>query len=1030
MEGVAIPLPPALPPPLKAGSFRSRRNSSSSGFRLQDHPQPQQDDASSVYSLYKQKIDSMFESDTSSKVQNCVQARIEKMFSDVAKDGGIPINDIGCHSFSVDYMGSVPLQEKVTSLAGLQSPLSELYFSYRKSSRHKKLLTGRLEISSSGLKVQYQGEKGDLEQLNSFPTIAVWSAVKFVMQGNQQPASYAFLPLITDPDNLEKQQLFRSVDPSEKKLTNFFPSEVHSPLFAVVMRKIGAHKQLECHGFICQTSEDAIVIAATLYKALMAHMKAKERKPKNKNGVTCMSVGSSIYNDPGGAPVRPPRRKRSSNSSVKSGGGTTETVDTAETKRADSMPQNVQKIQNSKQKKNVESSESTAVDLDAIVPYEEPKQIRQEPEEITEIKPQPLLDKFNTYRSTHQKQITAEIKQVMNESVNMGLKRVKSVRKRIEETKENSGDILTKVTIPRSGSFLNAGGLTRYKSKVQRNNGLATGGSPLGFSELFNEFRLQEGLHSVDEILGVIIDPEGMSFNDLKPIYKEFLLKLALTLTKDELYQRSKLIMRRQKKKLTRNNSVHSKKRQVPVYNRFKRLKHIFQKIRLAKETKLTTGSSENDAKLPESSISSSSYDTRHFKPKEVKITRRQSYKKRSSNKNRRDRVSTSEESDFFSLRRKKPLHPNSTQNRNSSSGYVSCSECSYDSDTCTCTSADKCYCSLGNKNCKYSPDSSNKKLKCCCAAEKSEFIWCGCDTDSCTDSNKCYCSMKKEKNTIFEQLKQRGFIPSSETVTTPPNHRKLCKRNSNTRSTKSLEYMSNPSEKYYEKLKRTSSSSKQKKKRSYTSDNLAVDYELFSIANGKICNITNRNIYDRHVGEVERRRSTSRSSVKSLNSYKFDQSRNSLEAQAIPVKACTEALSVKKSAEIAALFADIKLSQTTDIAHLIPKQIDPEVLVSYKNAYNRRPASRCGSRIERIETPADSKHFGRMINNTLYASKSSKSNMYSARNGLYTIQSQSDDSRSSLERSSNRKKGEYRPQKEEKKSVSSALENSLGYLP
>lgn len=27
---------------------------------------------------------------------------------------------------------------------------------------------------------------------------------------------------------------------------------------------------------------------------------------------------------------------------------------------------------------------------------------------------------------------------------------------------------------------------------------------------------------------------------------------------------------------------------------------------------------------------------------------------------------------------------------------YVSCSECSYDSEACTCTSADRCYCSLG----------------------------------------------------------------------------------------------------------------------------------------------------------------------------------------------------------------------------------------------------------------------------------------------------------------------------------------------
>lgn len=77
--------------------------------------------------------------------------------------------------------------------------------------------------------------------------------------------------------------------------------------------------------------------------------------------------------------------------------------------------------------------------------------------------------------------------------------------------------------------------------------------SPLGFSELFNEFRLQENLHSLDDILNAIIDSEGMSFNDLKPIYKEFLLKLAVTLTKDELYQRSKSIMRRQKKKLMRH---------------------------------------------------------------------------------------------------------------------------------------------------------------------------------------------------------------------------------------------------------------------------------------------------------------------------------------------------------------------------------------------------------------------------------------------------------------------------------------------
>lgn len=127
---------------------------------------------------------------------------------------------------------------------------------------------------------------------------------------------------------------------------------------------------------------------------------------------------------------------------------------------------------------------------------------------------------------------------------------------------ESGGDILTKVAIPRSGSFLNTGGLTRYKSKSRRQFGKGSltnyggGGSPLGFSELFQEFRLQENLNSLDEILNAIINADGMSYNNLKPIYKEFLLKLAVTLTKDELYQRSKSIMKRQKKKKLKRKQV------------------------------------------------------------------------------------------------------------------------------------------------------------------------------------------------------------------------------------------------------------------------------------------------------------------------------------------------------------------------------------------------------------------------------------------------------------------------------------------
>ena len=58
-----------------------------------------------------------------------------------------------------------------------------------------------------------------------------------------------------------------------------------------------------------------------------------------------------------------------------------------------------------------------------------------------------------------------------------------------------------------------------------------------------------------DTVSFSFLDPEGMSFNDLKPLYKEFLLKLAATLTQDELYQRSASIMRRRRRPQRRRSS-------------------------------------------------------------------------------------------------------------------------------------------------------------------------------------------------------------------------------------------------------------------------------------------------------------------------------------------------------------------------------------------------------------------------------------------------------------------------------------------
>lgn len=248
---------------------------------------------------------------------------------------------------------------------------------------------------------------------------------------------------------------------------------------------------------------------------------------------------------------------------------------------------------------------------------------------------------------------------------------------------------------------------------LSRNNGKKGGGSPLGFNELFHEFKVQENLHSMDEILSVIIDPDGMSFNDLKPIYKEFLLKLAVTLTKDEIFQHSKAIMKKQKKKILRRNTFQIKRRKFFKGSSGLRMvfKFPFGKKKEKKKIQTLEANESSDLKEPvsESSVSTSSYDLRQFKPKEPPVitTQRQNVKRNSRrsekvhDSERKGKLSrpgertSSEDSDFLTLSNRLGC-----QNRNSSSGYVSCSEC--ESESCM----DRCYCSL--KDC---------KSKCYCSA-------------------------------------------------------------------------------------------------------------------------------------------------------------------------------------------------------------------------------------------------------------------------------------------------------------------------
>ena len=201
----------------------------------------------------------------------------------------------------MEYLGSVPIDSKATDLNNLQVPMKNLYFKFveMRNMGHQQL-PGTIEISDTGMKVNYIRElhKGVQEIFNPFTTIAVWAAVKFVVK--KEPAisggdirhKFAFLPLIADPDDGGKTELFYPLSAEESILAK---SPSHPALFAAVMRKAGVSKQLECHGFICDSPEEAILLAANLYQALLETMKRNKRS-KSAAQVSQDTVLLKIFN--------------------------------------------------------------------------------------------------------------------------------------------------------------------------------------------------------------------------------------------------------------------------------------------------------------------------------------------------------------------------------------------------------------------------------------------------------------------------------------------------------------------------------------------------------------------------------------------------------------------------------------------------------------------------------------------------------------------------------------------------------------
>ncbi|XP_034237489.1 uncharacterized protein LOC117642961 [Thrips palmi] len=953
--------------------------------------------SASSYSIYKQRIDSMFDETRSllsgygylrgadwleaaarteaerrsRKNANAVQARIEKMFAEMSTGGSR--SGLVEQRFSVDYLGSVPLVDKVTTLQGLQGPLKDLYFGYRRARRgsqagaepataeakqcgQQPLWTpGFLEISGNGLRVhhalpddQQAGSLGQLEQLNPFPRIAVWAAVQFVCReraATAQAMECAFLPLIPDPAHggVDKDALFRDLSGAEERDGH------RAPMFAVVMRgkdKAGASRQLECHGFVCASSEDAIIMAANLYQALMASMRTAAA-----NGIGRLSIAGSVCGD---GPAADSGSGLGSITASLSGAGTSAESSCSNVDRTPEDAASLAALQATKQaaRQPVKQPVKQPIKQGAQPKRGSPPPLPKVPPPVPK---RPPRKKKTSGSSTDGEDLivledTSELPRNGKATVSSirgsylpragggdrsgggpgrsaGMRRSQSGLIPTPEVgcgtgSSAPGDILTKVAIPRSHSFLNANGpLTRYSRRppshtrppgtVDPTAGSAAlhggggmgraggggGGSPLGFNELFTEFRQQEGLDSLDDILGAIIDAEGMSFNDLKPIYKEFLLKLALTLTKDELYHRSKAIMRRQRKKQLLGAGRSSRRRGIAytaVYIK-KAVRRSINKLRPSKRLGLgkLLFSDKAKAAAPKakviahkskckkrakpvavvSSSSISSYPSSNFRMSRrpsisvsqaanaacnvnvnVSINNRAASnvtnvtgnkarlpRRRSSRRSSRHHqsalpppvTSTSEDSDFFTMIRcdsARGGRPGAAtawgtkggagtaggtgggMNR-SSSGYVSCSDCSYDSESCTCLSAERCYCSLS----KYRPHPgalpgklpnglanglangfSDRLSSLPPTALSGQPHVCGCDTDSCQGSDKCYCTQRTHKGdplpslapsarqrrgssasavhmttatatpppaNIFEQLRQQGFAASDSSL-------------------------------------------------------------------------------------------------------------------------------------------------------------------------------------------------------------------------------------------------------------------------
>ena len=308
-----------------------------------------------------------------------------------------------------------------------------------------------------------------------------------------------------------------------------------------------------------------------------------------------------------------------------------------------------------------------------------------------------------------------------------------------------NGDVYTRVAIPRSKSFMNV------------NN-------QYNLQELFKELKEKEGVESIDDVLKKVISPNGISFNEIKPVYRELLLKLAMTMSQDELFQRSKNIMSAEKKKTnnTTKKKEKSNKKSYPV--------SASEQSTLSSFLKLTFSSNKNNGVNADKSSTFTKDNSKKTISKTdisgpMPIHPPPSLDRKTPKTTRK---ATSPLPPTPSPPHSTKIHPNTKTKKPPiptddfiDDAYVSCSEC-YES-VCNYSSCSE----HGAPHKKIPPPKgyqANHVIKAQVhhshvAAHENDSIH-DCDTDSCISSEKCYCSLRKD--------------PRSTSTTTPKLRPKL----------------------------------------------------------------------------------------------------------------------------------------------------------------------------------------------------------------------------------------------------------------